>query len=127
MRTVTELDWSLLNFNLFWHDAYRVGGGYLQSHPVGYDEKGKFFRATFRVSKQRSFDDPEPFFELKDFEQRAILEESLDHLKNLISNFFPEVGIDDNLIQADFDYYRTGGGVTRVATYRDGELSLMTR
>lgn len=60
-RTVTNLEWDLLQFNMLWQGSHSGDVSYLTSFPVIFDPKAMRFRATFAVQEKRTYDEPSPF------------------------------------------------------------------
>src|SRR5437867_13257135 len=79
-RTVTRLEWNLMDFNVWWQGAFVGSVDYIESLPVDFDPKALRFIATFRVQEKREYNDPEPFFRLPRHRREAILQSGIGHL-----------------------------------------------
>jgi hypothetical protein len=122
-RSITRLEWSLLEFNVAWSGAFVGSTDYITSYPVSFDQKALSFRTNFRVQEQRSYDDLERFFRLPRPRREAILQGGVDHLKEMLSYYFPEVKSNPSLLYVEF-IFRSGGGTSVVAKYENGKLEL---
>jgi len=125
-KTVSELDWNLLQFNLSWHDSYG-SGEYVKSSPVWFDQRTMTFKSVLRVADQRHYSDPEPFFSLPAVRQRAVLQEVADNLVKLLGEYFPKVEGIDRYVVVTFRYYESVGGSSTVGIYDKGRLELVAK
>lgn len=123
-RSITRLEWSLLEFNVAWSGAFVGSTDYITSYPVSFDQKALRFRANFRVQDQRSYNDTELFFRLPRPRREAILQGGVDHLKEMLSYDFPEVKSNPSLLYVEFKFRSGGGGTSVVARYENGTLVL---
>jgi hypothetical protein len=124
-RTISTLEWELLQFNLLWQGAFVGSDLYVTSYPVMFDPKAMRFRATFRIQEKREYNDPEPFFKLPRAQRESVLQGAVDHLAELLEHSFPEIRSNRGLIYAEFHFRVSGGGRSIVAKYENGSLSLV--
>ena len=123
-RSISELEWQLLEFNVNWQGAFTGSVDYITSFPVGFDYKLMRFVAAFRVSEKRDSRDTEPFSTLPRHRREAVLQDGIAHLKNLLAMHFPELTANPNLLYVEFKFRSSGGGSSIVAKYENGTLLL---
>ena len=122
-RTITELEWELTQFNVYWQGSY-AGENYLVSFPVHFDARKSRFRALFRVQERRDVRDPQPFFSLPRPRRESILRGAVDDLVDLLAQSFPEIKATPSLVYVEFKFRASGGGSSNVAVYENGRLTL---
>lgn len=123
-KSVTELEWQLMSFNIYWQGAFVGSSDYITSNPVHFDFKAMRFVSSFRVSDKRESRDPEPFFRLPRHRREAILQSGVNYLKDLLARFFPELAANPGLLYVEFQFRISGGGSSTVASYEKGTLIL---
>jgi hypothetical protein len=123
-RTISTLEWELLQFNLLWEGAFVGSVNYVTSYPVMFDPKAMRFRATFRIQEKREYNDPEPFFKLPRAKRESVLQGAVDQLVEFLAQSFPEIKSNSNLVYAEFLFRTPGSGRSIVAKYENGSLSL---
>lgn len=124
VRSISELEWELLQFNLHWNGLYKGGGGdYLTSFPAGFDYKAMRFHANIWVQEKRDYTDPDPFFSLPKPKREAILQGAVNQFVELLAQSFPEIKNNRRLIFIDFRF-RQADGEAVVAKYENGLLSM---
>jgi hypothetical protein len=123
-RTVTNLEWDLLQFNMLWQGSYSDDVSYLTSFPVIFDPKARRFRATFAVQEKRTYDDPSPFLSLPRAQRESIFQGAIDQLVELLGQSFPEVKNHRGLVYVEFWFRAKSGGRSVVAKYENGNLIL---
>lgn len=123
-RTISTLEWELLQFNLLWDGAFVGSVNYVTSYPVMFDPKAMTFRATFRIQEKREYNDPEPFFTLARAKRESILQGAIDELIEFLAKYFPEIKSNSKLVYAEFLFRTPGTGRSVVAKYENGSLSL---
>lgn len=120
-RTISTLEWELLQFNLLWQGSSE--GSYVASYPVFFDSKTMRFRATFQVRENRVYQDPEPFFSLPKVKRESIIQGAINNLVDHLATNFPEVKSNKQLLYAEF-WFMSNGGRSTVAKYENGALTL---
>ena len=123
-RTITILEWELVQFNLLWQGSY-AGENYLTSFPVQFDPRSSKFRSIFRVQEKRDAIDPQPFFSLPRPQRESILKGAVDFLLDLLTASFPEVKTTPSLLYVEFRFRSPGGGFSNVAVYDGGRITLL--
>ncbi len=123
-KSVSQLEWELMAFNVTWQGAFVGSSDYITSYPVTFDPKAMRFVTSFRVSEKRDSSDPEPFFRLPRPRREAVLQSGIDYLKKLIGQYFPELIANPNLLYVEFRLRIPGGGSSTVARYEKGTLIL---
>ncbi len=122
---VTKLDWHLLQFNLRWHDSYQGEIDYVNSIPVVFDYYTRYaFYCGMRVQEKRYHNDIEPFSKLPKWKKKALLQGPIDHLIILLSNNFPEVKENPELLIVEYWFYIGDTGAV-IARYENGTLKLL--
>ena len=119
-RTISTLEWELLQFNLLWQDS--LEGSYVTSYPVFFDSKTVRFRATFQIRENRVYQDPEPFFSLPKVKRESIIQGAINNLVDRLATNFPEVKTNKQLLYAEF-WFMLNGGHSTVAKYENGVLT----
>jgi hypothetical protein len=123
-KSLTRLEWELMEFNTFWQGSFEGSSDYITSNPVLFDFKAMRFVTTFRVSEKRDSSDPEPFFRLPRPRREALLQRGINYLKDLLAQKFPEVNANPSLLSVQFKFHSSGGGSSTVARYENGTLIL---
>ena len=121
-RSISTLEWELLQFNLTWQAMFVGNVNYVTSFPVMFDPKAMRFRATFSVQDKREYNDPEPFFRLPKPQRESILQGAVDQLVELLAQSFPEAKSNRGLVYAEFWFRSPSGGRSVVARYENGML-----
>ncbi|PKO72395.1 MAG: hypothetical protein CVU20_02470 [Betaproteobacteria bacterium HGW-Betaproteobacteria-14] len=101
-RTISTLEWELLQFNLLWQGSFVGEINHITSYPVIFDPKTMRFRATFAIQEKREYNDPEPFFKLPRARRESILQGAADQLVELLGQSFPEIKNNRSLVYAEF-------------------------
>jgi len=122
-RSISTLEWELLQFNLTWQGMFVGSANYVTSFPVIFDPKAMRFRATFSVQDKREYNDPEPFFRLPKPQRESILQGVVDQLVEFLAQSFPEAKNNRGLVYAEFWFRSPSGGRSVVARYENGMLS----
>lgn len=121
---ISELDFRLLKFNMWWHDSFKPPGDYANSSPAYYRKDLDVIYCAIRISEKRIYDDSEPFTSLTPWNQKGVLEEVANHFKELLSANIPELNDDPSIYLLEFFILYPSGVKARVASYKNGQLEL---
>jgi hypothetical protein len=123
-KSVTRLEWDLMDFNIWWKGSFVSSDNYITSFPVTFDPKALRFRTIFSVHEKRYYNDPEPFFQLPRPRREAVLQTGIEQLKELLGQSFPELKSNPRLLYVEFKFRSPSGGTSAVAKYENGTLRL---
>jgi len=121
-KSVTRLEWELMEFNILWQGSFTRDASYLTSFPVYFNWKAMRFQTILLVSENREHSDPEPFFRLPRPRRESILQGAVNQLKDLLGSQFPELNSNPKLLYVEFKFRDSGGGSSIVAKYENGSL-----
>src|SRR5437016_11448213 len=103
-RPVTRLEWELMDFNVRWQGSFVWSDNYITSFPVTFDPKASRFSTFFGVHEKRYYNDPEPFFQLPRARREAALQSGIEHLKEMLGLYFPELKSNPSLLYVEFKF-----------------------